>query len=460
LASCGSKDNSSTQNENDSGLRKKPVEENKWSVEEVADGGVGLFTKLALEKNQPVIAYYADKAQPGDPCKEANDTNPRSMQLWDLFFAQKVGEKWQRERVRRVLWRDSPFGLDLKISPTGTPAIVTLTGDPINTPTLQYCGAHDVGYFLRNAAGTWDPKTVVRNGDEAVVTGEAAKASNFGQVVGFWPALAYDSKGNAAIAYRDVHEGGLQSDDFRRADLEMALQTGDSWRAVAVDWGRSAGEYNRLVFDNKNRPVVLYYLPGDSNDLSQQGLWVARSADGGTTWQKVRLVAKPVPLQPDIAVDPTDGSLYVVYYNKDSRMINLATLDESAFENTSKGWTPKPIGDPQYDEGRYSSIAIDPDGRIGVAYFRCAKTNETSGDEECSVPSENNGLVFAWREIGRDGAWTTETVENGAPSVACGQHTSLAFDGEGTAYIAYMCQHAVTEDVVENRVRLAKRAPL
>lgn len=464
LASCGPKDTSSKDNDEDSGLRKKPIDESKWSTEEVADGGVGLFTKLALAKDGPVVAYYADKSRTGDPCTaiaKINDKEtPRNGQLWDLFFSHKVDGIWQKERVSPVLWLDAAIGLDLKISPTGTPTIVTLTGESIVSDTLQYCGANDLGYFLRKGEGTWDLRTVVRNSGEAAVSGDTAISSNFGQVVGFWPALAYDSKGNAAVAYRDVHEGGLQSDDFRRADLEIALQTGYSWHAVAVDWGRSAGEYNRLVFDKKNRPVVLYHLPGDSNDFSQQGLWVARSADNGATWQKVRLFPKPVPLQPDIAVDPNDGSLYVVYYNKDSRIIYLATLvDDNAFESSDKGWTFKLFGDPLYDEGRYSSIAIDPDGRIGVAYFRCSKANETSDVRECAV-SESNALVFAWREIGRDGAWTIETIEKGESSVACGQHTSLAFDGEGAAYIAYMCQYAVTKDLVEDRVRLATRKPL
>jgi len=45
-------------------------------------------------------------------------------------------------------------------------------------------------------------------------------------VVGFWPALAFDQNGNAAIAYRDVHTGVLQSDDWRRADLELAFGSG------------------------------------------------------------------------------------------------------------------------------------------------------------------------------------------------------------------------------------------
>ncbi|MBN1656627.1 MAG: hypothetical protein JXA30_22840 [Deltaproteobacteria bacterium] len=457
FSNCDSGDEPPLEENEDGGLRQKPITEKRWAVEQVADGNVGLFTRLALVEDQPAVAYFAYTSRTGDPCSEIGSPNPPLKQFWDLYYASKSQGSWRHELVTDLLVaKDTPSGLDMKTAPDGTAAIASLTGEPIGTATLRYCGANDVGYFRRSLAGDWSVQTAVRSSGEAAVTGDTAAASNHGEVVGFWPALAYDRDGNAAIAYRDVHTGVLQSDDWRRADLELAMGSAESWRAVAIDWGRSAGEYNRLVFDQENRPVVLYYIPEDNSDFSQQGLWVARSSDGGASWQKVRLFANPVPLQPDIAVDRSAGNLYIVYYNENSRIIYLATLvDDAAFESASQGWSFTPFGDNQYDEGRYSSIALDPRGRIGVAYYRCGKTNETEG--VCS--SLNNALVFAWREAGGAESWTVEVVDEGEQSGECGSYASLAFGNDGAAYIAYLCQHVVDEKL-ESRVHLAKRNPL
>lgn len=457
VASCDPKDEPSDETESDGGRRQKPIEQSHWTLEEVADGNVGLFTRLALLNDQPVIAYHAFQSRTGDPCTETGNPDAPPKMFSDLYYSYKSQDVWKKELVTPLLVaKGTPSGLDLKVAPDGSAAIASLTGDPIGTATLQYCGANDVGYFQRDNSGAWHEQAVVRSSNEAAVTGGTAAASNHGEVVGFWPALAYDQNGNAAIAYRDVHTGTLQGDDWKRADLELALESGGSWRAIPVDWGRSAGQYNRLIFDQENRPVVLYYIPEEDPSSPQQGLWVARSADDGATWQKVHLYAKPVPLQPDIAVDPSSGYLYVVYFNADSRIIYLATLnDDSEFESASQGWEFTPLGDTQYEEGRYSSIAIDPDGRLAVAYYRCNRANETEG--VCSP--WDNALVFAWREVGSAGYWTVEIVDQGEGSGECGTYASLAFDSEGAAYIAYLCQHLL-DDKLESRVHLAKREPL
>lgn len=457
-ASCESTDDEpSEENKDDGGLRLKPDERSRWSVEEVAEGDVGLYTKLALLDEKPVVAYHTFQSRTGDPCTETGNPNAPPKMFWDLYYSYKSQDSWQQELVTPLLVaKATPLGLDLKVAPDGTVAIASLTGEPIGTPTLQYCGAHDVGYFQRDDSGQWQVQTAVRLSNEAAVTGDTAAASNHGEVVGFWPALAFDQSGNAAIAYRDGHTGTLQHDDLLRADLELAIESGGGWRAVPVDWGRSAGAYNRLIFDQENRFVVLYFVSEEDRSSPQQGLWVARSADDGASWQKVRLFAKPVPLQPDIAVDPSNGNLYVVYFNADFRTIYIATLiDDSAFESASEGWEFASFGDNQYEEGRYSSIAVDPDGRVAVAYYRCNRKNETEGD--CSP--WNNGLVFAWREVGSEGSWTVELVDQGDGSGECGTYASLAFSSDGAAYIAYLCQHLV-DDKLESRVHLAKRDPL
>jgi hypothetical protein len=459
LIACGSdKASSKTEEGDDSSLRTPPITGSQWTTEQVAGGGVGLFTKLALSKDGPIVAYYTDKPRAGNPCTETGSPSPPNKQFWDLYVSQKSGGSWRQTLVSPVLILDSePPGLDLKLAPSGRPALVTLTGDPIGTATLRYCGSHDLAYFAQSSSGTWgQPQTAVRQSGEAAVSGDTASASNHGEVVGYWPALAFDSSGNPAIAYRDVHTGVLQEDDERRADLELAWGTGSGWRAIPVDPGRSAGKYSRIIFDRKNRPVILYSVPIDNNESNQQGLWLARSTDNGTTWQKVRLFPGLVPLQPDLAIDSSNGNIYVVFYNKNTSIINLATLqDDTAFESADKGWKFESFGDPQYDEGGYSSLAVDSSGRLGVAYYRCGKTNHASG----TCPDAENALVFAWKEAGADGVWTTEVVDEGEDAGECGTFTSVAFDSGGAAYIAYLCK-SLTAGQPESRVRLAIRSPL
>jgi len=457
INSCGSDENTDDKTK-DAGSRPDSSTKNEptWTIETVATGGKGVYTRLVLDQEQPLIAFYASQSRDGGPCEEVGGETPPQRMFWDLYMAEKSGDRWQIETVTEVLFQGQPPGLDFSLSPDGTPVVIALTGEPIGRATNRYCGANDVGYFERRGE-QWTVQTVVAESGEAAVSGEGASASNYGEVVGYWPALSFDSQGNAAIAYQDRHSGNLQSDDWARADLELAMERNGSWNAIAVDYGQGAGEYNRMIFDDQDRPIIIYHQvePRGQTSESQEGLWATRSDDGGTTWQKVRLHPMLIPFGPDLVINPQDGSLYVIFYNASKRLPYLLTLiDDDQFESYADGWDFEQVGDKQYDEGRYSSIAIHPFGLIGVAYYRCKRV---SPGEACD--SQDDALVFAWREMDEIGAWHVEVVDEGVESGTCGIYPSLAFDEDGSALISYLCQELV-DDRLDDQVRMARRKPL
>ncbi len=453
LAGCGS--DSGEQNggdrDRDAAIRPPPTVEELWSSEVIAAGGVGLHADLALGENGPVVAYYATSSRDGDPCYQEQSVDPKPRMLWDLYFAQQSGGQWQADLVAEVLGEGSPPGLDLAVGPDAEPAIAAVGGEPIETLAYHFCGGNDLALYERQG-GDWAPEIAVTTSGEAA---SGQPGSDAGEVVGYWPALAFDANGQAAIAYRDVHYAVQQSDDFQRADLELALGSNGSWRALPVDVGGGAGEHNALVFDGQGRMVIAYYQP-DTRSGPGQGVWVVRSEDGGASWQRVRLYSGPTRPRPDLAVDPDDGTLYVVYYSSNRRLPYLATLvDEDNFESESEGWSQQSFGDPLYEEGAYTSIAVDGQGNIGVAYYRCLRATE-SGD---SCPASDNALVFAWRLPGDAGVWEVETVDEGDRAGECGTHASLVFESDGSVAIAYLCQ-AMVDDTLEDRLLLARRKAL
>jgi hypothetical protein len=251
--------------------------------------------------------------------------------------------------------------------------------------------------------------------------------------------------------YKDVHAGGLQSDDVRRADFEMALSDGGGWQHIPVDWGRGAGDYNDVLFDEDGNLYLITYNGRMRSGESITGIWVRRSTDGGQTFEEVQLTNRAAPEGPDAVIDD-EGRLHIIYYEADRGFPRLATLsDASNFESVSEGWTLGDIGDSQYDEGYRPSIAVGPSGHVAVAYYRCNRAAAGLGD--CD-PNED-GLVFAWED---EGEWTQEVVDAGDLGL-CGESPSLGFDDAGRAVVAYRCEIETDEGTFDH-VKFARRKAL
>lgn len=420
-----------------------------WSLSVVDTGGVGMQLSAAVGPgDEGRLAYFATAAFDDGPCTEIPLDPPPTRRRWQIRYAHEDGAgAWAVEDVAAPLYLGVPVGLQLRTAPSGTPVIATMIGDPV--PTILYCGANDVGVLERGADGTWSATTVVTTSGQAV-TGQPA--SDYGDVVGYWIALAFDHQGRRGLAYKDVHAGSLQGDDFKRADLEIALENGGGWSYQAVDVGEGAGNYNALVFDADDQPVIAYHVPTESLIGNRHGIWAARSTDGGATWERVQIHRAGTAERLSMTTDPATGQPVLAYYDAgQSRPVLARVVDASRFTDLAAGWSLENLGDPRYDEGYHPSVAIDPSGNLAIAYYRCRRLTRASKD----CDPNDDALVFAWLDAG---FWEIEVVDEGG-SGACGMYPSLAFDSTGRAILGYQCAVQV-EGGFEFQTKVAIREPL
>ncbi|MEM6957228.1 MAG: hypothetical protein AAF645_16175 [Myxococcota bacterium] len=437
LAACGDDDgmvapDMSAPRPGDSGT------ENPWITEAVSDTTAGNGLSLTMEGSAPVVAYFAGDSEDGGPCEEVRqaDVEPPDRNFWPLFLARRSGGSWSEGRVGQQLSLAAPIGLDLAMV-GGAATVAAMSGDPYVQGLQRVCERHDLGFYTEGG----DVRTLVEDSSEAAFD----VASDAGFMVGEWPAVATNG-GTTLVAYRDVHFGGIQSDDERRADLEAVIVDGGSTRAVPVDPGRGAGRFNEAIFDTSGRPYIVYVNEFEFDDTSR-GTLVARSLDDGATWEIHRL-SEDTDRGPSIWLDE-QGQVNVAYYDEERRQLALQILEDvDAFDG--EGWTLERIGDPQFDEGVDPSGATDADGYTAIAYHRC---NTITGGSMCD--GNRDGLVVASRAPG-DRDWTIELVDEGNDGARCGTDASLAFTEAGDVWVAYSCQSVVGDELLP-RVRAARR---
>ncbi len=384
-----------------------------WSTGRIAGGGVGLLPSLAAGEDRVGVAYFGARARNDGPCEGLPEPVP-DQQRWTIHYAELSAGEWQPETAHEPLLVGVPVGLDLAFGPSGA-SIATLTGTP--TGMTNYCGANDAGLLSR--AEGWALETVAADSATAP-TGEPA--SDFGEVVGHWAALAFDAEGAPAVAYKDVHAGAIQGDDLTRADLAFAWRQGGAWSHSVIDGGRGAGDHSVLAFDGEGRPLVLYVNPVDATADSRLGLWLARLE--GADWVQTRLHAGPVGERPDLAVDPATGELHVVFYDPAVGRPKYARgAAPDALEFVA-------LGDDRFDEGRTPAVAVIG-GHAALAWYRCGRVGE-----DCDP--QVDGVVFAWFV---DEAWSLEVVDRGDEGL-CGLAPDLIADPDDRPLLVYRCSRA------------------
>lgn len=401
-----------------------------WRAVTLATGGRQVRA-VALPGGRVGAIAYADEGVAGAPCPGSAEAGA-VLVGWELSYTERGADgAWATELVARIDHLGPPRGADLGATAAGEPLIAALTGGPSEQP--PYCGANDLAIYERapGSAG-FSPRAIVRESGEAQ-TGEPA--SDYGTVVGLWPAIARDRAGRIAVAYKDVHAGSLQGDDAARADLELVWEEpGGGWRHLAVDPGRGAGTYNGLVFDGDGRPIVMTWNPRDDvASASRRGLWLWRSDDAGATWASVRLTAGGTGERPAIAWDDHGGTVWVAWYDAARGLPMVAHLvDDAAFTSLADGWQVEDVGDHVYDEGAHPALAVTADGRVALAWYRCGRASDGIG--ACSA--QRDGVVFATRD---GGEWVREVVDDGGLDGTCGGYIALAFAGGDTPVLLYQC---------------------
>ncbi len=439
-ASCGS-DGETSEPDMDIPDSSRPTPQpQRWSTSVVEGGNMGLHPRVALSANGVVAgAWVSTQGREAGPCTELGEDAPERV-TYQIRYGEFDGTSWTIEDAAELAFVGQPPGIDFAFN-GNEPLIAAMAGEP--SVMFRYCGVNDAAVYERSGPGNWTANTAVAESGEAV-TGDAA--SDFGTVVGYWPALAISSTGAIGLAHKDVHGGGLQSDDFRRADLEFALNQGGSWQPSAVDFGRGGGNFSDAVFDAQDRPVVVHYIPSEDNTGTLTGVWAHRLE--GDEWVRVQLHNQPTSDGPSVALDPQTGTLWVAFYNAQRGFPVVAKLENSeGFTDTSE-WEFEEIGDNRYDEGYGSSLAVSRTGIVGLAYYRC--TRATQGLGECTAAEDE--LVFAYW----DGfAWEQEVIDTDE-SGQCGSSPSLVFDAQDRPLIAYRCE-VLVDGVLDTQVHFATR---
>src|SRR5919202_3592810 len=177
-------------------------------------------------------------------------------------------------------------------------------------------------------SGAWQTPIQV-SGAETTGTGIGGdiKTNSFGDVFAFWPdtgstnlfvAKSTDGGANFSAPVTiattfDSYDIGIPSFAFRRALIYItggAYRTPTKNRVFAV-WTDLTGA------TGCNSPAN---EPGTSvSSTCKTRLWFARSVDGGTTWQAPSMINNQASLNdqfnPWFAVDDTNGTLVVIYYD-------------------------------------------------------------------------------------------------------------------------------------------------
>ncbi|MCK5689916.1 hypothetical protein KAI87_11635 [Myxococcota bacterium] len=399
-----------------------PVE---WTIEEADAVSGGYQLQLAISaSDEVVIAHWANDSYADGICDEVATGAPTRLRQ-DLRFVWHDDslDAWQSEVVASPPVLGPATGLSLRFDSQNQAALAYTGGEA--HPLV--CMANDA-VFATGGASNWAYQTAAAESGDAV-TGEPA--SDFGYVVGYWPALAFDNSDNPAIVYKDVHSGTMQHDDRYRADLEMALRQGSTWQHEAIDFGEGAGDYATLLFDDENRPVVAYAITIEAQEESRLGVWVKRQESDGT-WSEVIVHHGEIHQEVRVLQHPVSGDLLVAFYSTQDQAVRLRTLTNPANFEDASAWSSEIVGDARYDEGQGVSIAFLPSGELAMAYHRCKRiTSTTSG----GCDQNDEATIFAYAS---GSSWIREEVDS-ASSGSCGDFVGLGIDSQSRAWVAYRC---------------------
>lgn len=437
--------------------RPRPVvNQQNWSKKLLVEGGqMGLLPKLAISSgtNQIIsVAYWSNEGFEAEKCTGINVMDPPLAVRWTLKYAQWDGENWVNESIDQPILLGNPPGLDLIFNDQNQPMISVLSGKVV--AKTRYCGGSDLGIYQRKdtmdigkselAMSEMDPQTfnesqyLLKKWDlelAAIDSKQAASgdpASDYGDVVGYWPSISQSAQGQFLVAYQDVHGGGLQRDDLARADLEVVMGQNGAWQHEAVDFGEGAGIRMSTGFLSDGTALILYEIPIEAAqaERNRQGIWLAFKKDG--TWQKIQVAKGPQKTKASLLVH--QDQILIAYYDLNQKLLNLLSYQSStsaSLENIDT-WEKQQLGDLRYNEGLNPSLAIDQMGRIMVAWYRCSSVE----DDSCR-PSED-AVVFAWQKSVGAKEWNLEIVEQGEEG-SCGLSPSLQINQNQEAILVWQC---------------------
>jgi hypothetical protein len=276
------------------------------------------------------------------------------------------------------------FGVSLAFDEAGDPHVAYLGG---GSDESLFWLQSDAALARRTGAG-WSTEVLVRTGGEAA---SGVETSDFGNVVGLWPALVAGPEG-FLLAYRDAH-GGQFPTDWGHADIEVVEGRVGAWGApkVAVLGGNTLeghGAMTGAVLTPDGPALVWSAQPGGPTDTARD-LWFARRT--GEAWSepvKLRAVGD-TSWGPSFAWSSASG-FGIAYEDRGRGVLSfLASVDgeswlapEPIFGSGTGGWQP--------------GLAFDPEGEPAIVHYVCSTVSSAS-----VCRAEDDALVVQRRRNGR-----------------------------------------------------------
>lgn len=339
--------------------------------------------------------------------------------------------------LKYVEWKQGVVSTPEKITTVQRFVGLTLAFDPANgEPVVGYLGgAPDLATSIfwyqsdaaisRRNAGTWTESVVAVHSNDN--TGEcAATTSGSGEVVGLWPASAFDSAGKYYLSYRDVHQGQFPQQDWAASDMEL-------WEGTSLppttpvclkaggDDKKAWGGHQQMTIGADDQPAVVSdQIQGSAAGDGAGVVFTRRNTDGTWTTAAVIFGVPNTQTGPSVAWDATEGYGIAVIDASANELKYLRSLNGSSWNAPDEVYG-------QGTGGWYPTLAMDPvNHEPAIAFYICSPR---SGVNESSCTQAEDRLVVTQRIVGN---WRETLVDEEG-----GYHPHLAFFASGKKVVVY-----------------------
>ena len=152
-----------------------------------------------------------------------------------------------------------------------------------------------------------------------------------------------------------------------------------------------------------------------------------------------------------VAIDPSDGTIYVSYYDATDGDLRWArTVSSGGNCGPDNAWYCETVASTG-DVGRYSSIAVYPgtgpaDWKVGIAYHDAGGGHLKYAEYTYDLSVAAGDKLVA----GGGGSWAYSGIDLGNASLFSykGRYISLAFDSGGTPHISYYHYMTLGDDAL------------
>ena len=201
-----------------------------------------------------------------------------------------------------------------------------------------------------------------------------------------------------------THQPAISYFDEENGDLKYAWFDGTEWHLETADSSILVGQFTKLIFDESDSPVILYYGYG------YRDLKIAHKDIEGNWYNDIVDESGFVGMYCDITVLP-GARLGVSYYDE--------TNGDLLYREFQDGfWRPEP------------HLVLDSDGDVGT--YTAIATNPITGEPAVAYRSETEDCVYyIYREAGE---WHRQLV-TAIPGT--GYFIDLAFDRNGVPYVVF-----------------------